>query len=121
MIMNLHDDVGTLRNRTRIVLRNRCRHGARSPATDERGARNSGAAETGIAAVVAAVIALRAHALPGPAGRVDKDQSVMHDAAIVRPELQSTHICVLIETQRQKKTSKLIGPVGGERKLRRHG
>src|SRR5690349_18066371 len=110
MVMNLDNDVGTLRNRTRIVLSNRRRHSAGSPAADERGARNSGSAETGIAAVVAAVIALRAHALAGPAGCVHKDQSVMHDPAIVRPELQSTHICILIETQRQKKTSKLIGP-----------
>src|SRR5947207_15184915 len=98
MIMNLNDDVGALRNRPRIVLRDSRRHRARRPTANEAGSWNSCSAETRIAAIGADTLTR------GAAGN-HKDQCMMDDPPIIWSKLQVAQVQIFILVQLKKNTS----------------
>src|SRR6266436_4098621 len=105
MVMDLDHQIRTLgdRPRTRLVVSQR--DASRSPAADERGALESRSAETRI-------VPIRRSELTGGAIRIQEDQRMMHNAAIIRAELEAVRIGVPIQIQRNHEALESIGAVG---------
>src|SRR6266446_3010532 len=112
--MNLNDDVGTPQHWPRVVIGWLLGNGSRYPSANEADSGNSWPTKTWIAPISTCTLACNA-------GGVGEHQRVMHDAPVIRPELEAAHVRVMIEIQWQKKTSVLIGTVGRQSILRRHG
>src|SRR5262245_5433233 len=102
MVMDLDDEIGSLRDRPDAGFGVRNRNAARGPTADQAGSLKSRAAETRIAAFAGGEPASRA-------GWIEKDQRVMDDAPVSGTELEPADIGVLFEVQRNDETLKLIG------------